>query len=383
MRVPMKKFILWGFVLCSLLTGIVCAQSPAYGNWTEITNNASFGEKNFFGSTSFDDRLWVIGGTNSRAALTNDVWSSMDGKNWDLVTGEANFSPRAYFGITEFNHRLWVIGGLAGQDGYLNDVWSSEDGKIWNLVTNNANFSPRRNMAVKVFDNRLWVIGGATDKDGPNNDVWSSPDGKKWDLITDSANFTPHIYPGVAVFDDRLWVIGGAETNSVWATRDGKNWILVNASAQFRKTDFTPVVVFDNKLWIVESGLYPPFHSSKRGYYANSYDDVWSSPDGNIWTLESEHAEFGPRYLPAVTVFRNGIWVIGGEGSNAKDVWFMPSLRPEQTHVPEMSQTAAPATEPAVPKTTTAKSGSASMMACVSFCIAAGFCGWHVRRRLR
>ncbi|MFA4861050.1 hypothetical protein [Methanoregula sp.] len=361
----MKIFVLSILVLFFTLTGIAYAETPAYGNWTEITNNADFGPKGYFGSCSFDNQLWVIGGSDDRGNFTNDVWSSFDGKNWNLITSNASFSPRVSFGVAEFNNRLWVIGGASKESG-MNDIWSSRDGKNWDLVTTNANFTPRSDMGVTVFDNRLWVIGGYDSK--AINDVWSSRDGKDWILVTSNANFSPRYSPGVAVFDNRLWVIGGAETNEVWSSQNGKNWILVNGSAPFKKMEFTPVAVLDNKLWIVGGGSYSPTHQTSHPR-ETAYDEIWSSPDGNNWTLETEHAGFGPRFLHGVIVFKNGIWVIGGMGTNFKDVWYMPSLRPQQT--PEASSPLITSTRPGLPQTT-AKAGSSPLPICVSLCIAAG-----------
>jgi len=329
-------FLLLILLFCCSVTGIACAEVPQYGNWTEITNNVNFGERHFFGSASFDNRLWVVGGVDNRSGLKNDVWSSLDGKQWDLITDSASFSQRASFGVMEFNNRLWIIGGSA-KEKLLNDVWSSPDGKKWEFITSNASFSPRCNMGIAVFDNRLWVIGGESGWGTYTNDVWSSPDGKKWEVITSNASFSPRYSHGVATLDNRLWVIGGYDGeghNDIWSSRDGKNWILVNANAPFKKMDFISLIVFDNKLWIVGGGSYPPSHSTKR-VVERAYDEVWSSPDGNNWTLETEHAGFGPRYLHAVTVFKNGIWVIGGEESNNKDVWYMPALHPERTPLPD------------------------------------------------
>jgi hypothetical protein len=373
-------FLLLILFLCCLLTGIVCAEVPRYGNWTKITNNVTFGERQDFGSASFDNRLWVIGGVDDQSNIKNDVWSSSDGIQWDLITSNASFSPRASSGVSEFNHYLWIIGG-ATKDKLLNDVWSSSDGKTWELVTSNANFSPRGHMGITVFDNRLWVIGGDVGWGTYANDVWSSVDGKNWELVTGNAIFSPRSGQGVAVFDDRLWVIGGSETNDVWSSKDGNNWILVNANAPFKVMEYTPVVVFDNKFWIVGGGSYPPAHSAKR-VVERAYDEIWSSPDGNNWTLETEHAGFGPRFLQGVTVFKNRIWMIEGIGDHAKDVWYMPALNPGKIPDPELISGTDNPSESRISITTT-KAGINLLIVCVSLCIAVGFCGWYGRRRFR
>ena len=79
-----------------------------------------------------------------------------NGRNWTLVTGHAGFSPRLFHGVSTFDDRLWVIGG----GGNNNDVWSSADGVNWTRETEHAGFSPRHGMAIVVYDNKIWSIGG-------------------------------------------------------------------------------------------------------------------------------------------------------------------------------------------------------------------------------
>jgi len=88
---PMNLTIPCLIVFCCFLTGIVCAESPVYGNWTEITSNANFSLRYDFGAATFNDRLWVIGGHilegymwmchSNSSYEKNDVWSSPDGYN--------------------------------------------------------------------------------------------------------------------------------------------------------------------------------------------------------------------------------------------------------------------------------------------------------------
>ena len=50
--------------------------------WSQATTGSvSFTERGSFGATSFNGKLWVVGGQGSSARL-NDVWSSVDGTNW-------------------------------------------------------------------------------------------------------------------------------------------------------------------------------------------------------------------------------------------------------------------------------------------------------------
>nr|WP_319375087.1 hypothetical protein [uncultured Methanoregula sp.] len=299
----------------------------------------------------FKDKLWVIGG-GTWDDLKNDVWSSSDGSNWTKVTGNASFSARRDMGVIVYNNRLWVIGG--GSFGNLKgDVWSSPDGSNWTRVTDNAAFGPRYGKGVAVLNNRLWLIGGTGDSD-----------------YTDLAT-------GYTYLDE-----GGSE--DVWSSEDGKTWNLVTSEAPFGRLELTSVATFDHKLWIVGGGLWQTMLQRTKKTYPYAYNEVWSSPDGKNWTLETGDAGFSPRFLHGTVPFNNGLVVLGGTENYqlSNDVWYMPSLRPEQTPVPELLPAAVPSTEPVVPKTTTAKSDIAPQIACVSLCIATGFCGWYGRRRI-
>jgi hypothetical protein len=407
----MKIPLLCAVILCCLLTGIVCAESPAYGNWTRLSADPGFSPRFDYGTAVFDGKLWVIGGHLGEGYLwqcrvnssceTNEIWSSPDGRTWSLITGNAGFSPRSGHGVAVFRDRLFVIGGGTGDD-LKNDVWSSHDGSNWTKVTGNATFSPRRDMGVAVYNDRLFVIGGGR-FGNLNSDVWSSPDGSNWTKVTDNAAFGPRYGKGVAVLNNHLWIIGGTGdsdytdiatgytyldeggSKDVWSSEDGKTWKLVTAEAPFSRLELTTVAVFDHKLWIAGGGLWQTMLQHTKRTYPYAYNKVWSSPDGSNWTLETGDVGFSPRFLHGAVPFNNSLVVLGGTENYqlSHDVWYMPALSPEQTPVPVLSPTAVPATESAVPKTTPAKSGSPSVMACVSLLVTLGISGYCIRRGLR
>ena len=80
------------FLGCALLGSIAAATSPG-GNWTEINSSAGFSPRYFQGGTTFNNQLWIIGGSSGNTTL-GDVWSSYDGNHWTLVTDQAGFGPR-------------------------------------------------------------------------------------------------------------------------------------------------------------------------------------------------------------------------------------------------------------------------------------------------
>lgn len=413
----MKLILICAIISCALLTGPVSAQIPAYGNWTEITSNASFGPRYDFGAATFNGRLWVIGGHTGGSLLwgcpdnstcdMNDIWSSADGKTWNEVTPDAPFGPRSGMGVAIFNNRLWVIGGSAGIGGGIestlkNDVWSSADGMNWTLVTSSANFSPRGDMGVAVFDNRLWVIAGGSEGD-TKNDAWSSSDGMNWTQVTANAGFSPRYGKGVAVFDNKIWMIGGVSdseytdaagythfseggSKDVWSSTDGKTWVLDNASEPFDYQEFPPLTVVDNKIWMIGGGVWETMPMQTKNPPPRAFNEIWSSTDGVNWTPGNGTAGFSPRFLSGVTVFQNGIWVIGGTDNYhmTGDVWYMPlsdsSLAPTAPVPTAFSLLPNTSAVPAVPGTT-AQAGSDPFSSGVVILTALGLCVHLIKRR--
>jgi hypothetical protein len=323
----MKHGLISIIIFCICCTGYLNADIPQMANWTEINSSAAFSPRGMQGGIAFNDHLWIIAG-NSNGTLLNDVWSSSDGNNWTLVTPHAEFAPRWGEGIATFKGKLWIIGGGIEDNAPMNDVWSSNDGRIWTLVTSHAPFSPRIFPGVTVFNNRLWVIGGSD-----TNDIWSSEDGVNWTLDTIHAEFTPRYGHGVAAFNNELWVLGGDSVfttpqgskesifeNDIWSSENGVQWI--ENKELPANYEFCPVIVYDNKMWIVGGGGLPS--QSMKNMPTLIYNTVWSSSDGNNWSLEGSDPGFSPRYGHSVVKFDNALWIMGGIDenlTNKNDVW--------------------------------------------------------------
>lgn len=196
-------------------------------------------------------------------------------------------------------------------------------------VTSEAQFSTRSEHSLLEFQGKLWVFGGyhASNngiKGGLLNDVWSSADGITWteEVLNDSpTSFTPRTNHATAVFQNKIWIFGAGDQtgilNDVWSSPDGVNWTLETDNAAFSPRYAHTATVFDEKLWIIggEDGVYET-------------NDVWSSADGVNWTLEIDNAAFPARYHHTSVVFQDRMWVIAGinseQGSgfgDLNDVW--------------------------------------------------------------
>ena len=218
-------------------------------------------------------------------------------------------------------------------------------GYKWEKVTCAAEFSPRDGAGALVFKDSLRLIGGWNPLDKNNfplvcnNEVWSSLNGVTWSRTKENTFINKNFNKkedwegrhsaGYAVYKDRMWIIGGDENQGhfqfdVWNSSDGKKWKYVNLNSPvpWGPRVLQHTVVFKNKIWIMGGQTIPQFAESKEKFY----NDVWNTEDGINWSLVSKDIPWEAREYHDTTVFDNTIWVIGGVGEsdikNRNDVWF-------------------------------------------------------------
>ena len=127
----------------------------------------------------------------------------------------------------------------------------------------------------------------------------------------------------VVSYNQKLWIFSGIRgvelSSSVWSSSDGVSWSQVVEEAPFEARQFHAVKVFDagdgKKMWLV---------GGSNG--SELLNDIWSSPNGVDWTLETNSAPFEPRQFHDLEVFNNGqeLFLFGGSndsGANLNDVW--------------------------------------------------------------
>jgi leucine-zipper-like transcriptional regulator 1 len=150
-------------------------------NWTPKTN-AGFTIRYNHTSVVFNNAIWVIGGISSISGnyvYENDVWSlSGSGGTWARATSTAAFSGRYLHASVVYDNKMWVIGGSDNiKEEYLNykDAWYSTNGIDWIAATQNADFSPRDGLRAVIFNNAMYFTAGAiTGSSIYYNDVWRS-----------------------------------------------------------------------------------------------------------------------------------------------------------------------------------------------------------------
>jgi hypothetical protein len=120
--------------------------------WNLITREAPWKHSDLPMTVVFRDKIWLLGGWyNGRLpghSACAEVWSSASGSDWMLETPRAGWSPRLAAGAVVFQDKLWILGGtenyyFGDERSLKNDVWCSCDGKEWTQVTAHAGWSPR------------------------------------------------------------------------------------------------------------------------------------------------------------------------------------------------------------------------------------------------
>jgi hypothetical protein len=393
-------------------------------NWNLATFSAAWPARHKHACLVYDGEMWILGGDGGWADERNDIWRSADGVTWERVFPgtEAEVVPeemwpvRIAFGSTVYDGKLWVFGGT-GMDAEtvyvgttLNDVWyldggstfmdadgdgmddtwearegvddpaadsdsdgltnlqeyslesspgngdsdgdglsdgdevnlhgtnpaaqdSDGDGYVdflevleasdpldaadvpfgvmWTQATVNAPWLDRSEMGAVVLNDKMWLIAGLG-----YEDVWYSVDGQSWGLATNTAPWGSRQGPAVLAHDGRLWLLGGGGLNDVWNSPDGENWTVVNNNAAWSKRQNHAAVVYEGKMWVFGG----------QNVAGDALNDVWRSEDGVTWTEATPSASWSSRVKHAVVAFDRKLWVVGGSDvlGPRNDVWSSP-----------------------------------------------------------
>lgn len=255
--------------------------------WTKVLDVAPWEKSDLPAAMGFKGRLYMMGGRSLPGTdVTNQVWSSVDGADWRLE-GQAGWSPRLSMGYAVFRDRMWILGGTADfyqhdQETMSNDVWSSADGKTWRCETDNAGWSKRAHGQALVFDDKLWMMGGGSWKPDfiPTNDIWCSEDGVNWEQVTDAAPWARRIWFGTVVYRDHMWVLGGwnredGNFNDVWFSKNGRDWTQMSSKVIWSPRHEPGYYAFNDRIWIMAGagGVDKPLNS-----------EVWSLHLPEDWT---------------------------------------------------------------------------------------------------
>lgn len=245
-------------------------------NW-ENMGDAPWKPRHGFGCVSYKGKIWVISGDDSR-----DIWSTVDGKIWTKERDNVPFNWRYFPYVAVFNDRIWLIGGSNGWwNNYevYNDVWSSDDGIVWTLETQTAAFTARSMISGSiVLNDNIYIIGGGVggpdELAGSYNDVWVSTNGSSYISATIEAPFRPLYWHSTGVLKNRMYVLAGMQkgnihSNEVWFSTNGKDWTQQKYTFWLPR-HATSAIEYNGKLYMV-GGTSDPTPQANR----NTMNDVW------------------------------------------------------------------------------------------------------------
>jgi len=277
---------------------------------------------------------------NLRAGAELKITYSTDGgKAWAVIARVAPNNGRYLWKVPDAvskDCKVRVAAGVArAENSVAFAIVPSQEVKNyhWVKVTEKAAFAPRDGAGALVLGGKMWLIGGWNPGDRKhfpricNNEVWSSRDGAAWTLekpntfldktFDGERDWEGRHTAGYVVFRDKLWIVGGDVNQGhyhfdVWRSADGKTWELVNKG---RKVPWGPralhyTVVFRDKIWVLGGQTLPSFVPGDETFYR----DVWTSADGVKWekVTPTEPCWSARGMIGGSAVFRGRIWVLGG-----------------------------------------------------------------------
>jgi len=132
-------------------------------------------------------------------------------------------------------------------------------------------------------------------------------------LITEEAAYGARKATGVEVFDDKIWVIGGRNEadvalTDIWSSDDGENWTL-EGDFPFGGIYGHELIAFNGKLWIY-GGVSEGFLSTK----------IFSSENGIAWEEETETTPFIQYQFSKFEVLGDKIFRIAGYSGDIDDL---------------------------------------------------------------
>ena len=212
-----------------------------------------------------------------------------------------------------FLGKMWISNAYHAGNVLVRDLWNASDGKTWTRVMENTPYDGYSEMA--VFQDKLWAVKGS---------AWNSADGVNWTRVLEKTPFGARGYGELVVFQDQLWQLGsGAD---VWNSRDGVTWTKVLAQAPYGSRSAAAVAVYNGKLWLCGGNSGAASDPPEKHYpKMTTHNDVWSSPDGVIWTRATEHAPWLPRMWFVGREYAGRLWIVGGfsnrESRNFAECW--------------------------------------------------------------
>lgn len=180
----------------------------------------------------------------------------------------------------------------------------STAGYVWTKVLDAGPWPKSYNFQLFAAKGKLWVFH----PDG----TWSSGDGKTW-----SRSGLPNAIKNLAFLDyiqykDAIYGLGYFDGNverftfrpEIYRTTDLARWETLKKDSDLPRRYFYHPFVFRDKIWIIGG----EFEGQK-------FADVWNSTDGVTWSRQKDGLPFGPRAGDQIVELNGKLFLLGN------DVW--------------------------------------------------------------
>ncbi len=242
--------------------------SPNGKDWAKSKLANSIYNLAFLDYVEFNDAIWGLGhfeGNIEKFKLTTPIYRTTDMRQWLVMAEKSNLPERFFYHPFVFNDKIWIIGGSNEADQF-SDIWNSDDGVKWKKIADDLPFGKRDNSHFVLLNNKIYML---------NNDVWSSTDGINWAKEADEIFPGENIFGYAAVvFDQRIWLLGcnrnGKFKSEILVSDDGRKWSA--QQAPWSPRGGIAACVFKGKI-IMTGGKYGGTPDKPEFIYSN---DVWS-----------------------------------------------------------------------------------------------------------
>ncbi|MBM4089892.1 MAG: hypothetical protein FJ276_10790 [Planctomycetes bacterium] len=150
----------------------------------------------------------------------------------------------------------------------------------------------------------------------------------EWELVTTKADFAARDGAGILSYEGKLWLLGGWNpiqsareffpricNNEVWSSADGQHWTLVKPNT-FIDRSFDALSDWEGRhtagYAVFRGKMWIVGGDCNQGHYQH---DIWNSTDGQRWTCVNAGTTppWAPRALHYTVVQNDRLWVLGGQ----------------------------------------------------------------------
>lgn len=176
---------------------------------------------------------------------------------------------------------------------------------VWTKVLDTAVWRKNYNFQLFSLRDTLWSFH-------PDGNWYSVDEGRNWSKSTLSNSIRNLAFLDYVIFKNAVYGLGYFKGNienfvfepHIYRSTDMKTWDTLSHNADLPKRFFYHPFVFRNKLWIIGG-------EDKQQQYA----DVWNSEDGIHWVKQKDNLPFGKRSGSVVVQVNDQLYLLNN------DVW--------------------------------------------------------------